>query len=343
MFLPALQRALALLALLAVLQPSGAAAAGPIGLLTIVDGEAAVLRDTERFAAVEGLRLRAEDIVRTGEQTRLARIELSDGTTLDLGPATELLLQPAALGQRATTLYLARGWLKVGSRPAVPAADAGIGIASAAFDLQHLSGSAVLHLSPQAALVFAESGSVELIERNEGRPGSSRTVRDGDAWSRRGSAAGSLARRPPADLMQGLPRGFADTLPRLAARFESRTVEPGPADAIAYAEVASWINGEAALRPTFLHRFAGRARDREFRAGLVAELRAHPGWDRLLFPEKYRPKPPVIAVRRPAPAASAPAAVAVTTPALTPVAVNLQGLMTWPSNPAMPTTKTESR
>ena len=62
-------------------------------------------------------------------------------------------------------------------------------------------------------------------------------------------------------------------------------------------------------------------------ASKVAELRAHPEWDRVLFPEKYRPKPVVVA-NRPAPAAAAAAASA---PEPAPVTVSLQGLMSWPS------------
>jgi hypothetical protein len=303
-------------ALLAALLP-GVVAATTIGLVTIVDGEVAVLRDTQRFSAAEGLRLRADDIVRTGSQTKLVRLELGDGTTLDLGPATELLLRPTArLGGRASLLYLARGWLKVGA-----AAGAGEGagsIAAPQLDVPRVAGTAVLHVAPQAALVFAETGTVDLDDRDR--------LRDGDAWVRRAGTAGSLLKRPPADLMQGLPRAFVDSLPRRSARFENRNVDPGPAEVVRYAEVAHWLNAEAPLRAAFVPRFAARARDREFRAGLVAELRAHPEWDRTLFPEKYRPKP-VVTVRRPAPAASSPAAEPET---VLPVAVNLQGPMPWP-------------
>ena len=93
MLLPALLRpAAVLLALLPVW-----AAANPVGLLTIVDGEAALLRDTQRFVAAEGQRLRSDDIVRSAATTRLLRIELTDGTLLDLGPDTELLLQPRSV------------------------------------------------------------------------------------------------------------------------------------------------------------------------------------------------------------------------------------------------------
>jgi len=319
--LPALLRlAVATLAAGATLH-AWAAGVAPTGLFTILDGSATVLRDTRQFAAAEGLRLQGDDIVRTGAETRLARIELADGSTLDLGPATELLLQPALagpIGERAATLYLARGWLKIGSAN-------GHGVASGGLDVARLAGTAVLRIAPDATLVFLESGNADLIERGDGHAGRSQPLKDGDAYARRGMAAGNVLKRPPTDLLQGLPRAFVDSLPSRAARFGSVVVEPGNANEVDYADASPWINGEAVLRPHFLARFGALARDRQFRASLVAELRAHPEWDRLLFPEKYRPKP-VVVVKRPAPAApAAPAPV----PETTPVALSLQNPMPW--------------
>lgn len=322
MKLPALLRpAVALIGLL----PAWCAAAS-IGIVTIVDGELAVLRDTQRFAAAEGLRVRNDDILRTGAGTQLARIELTDGSTLDLGPDTELMLQPrvgGAFGERASMLYLARGWLKIGT-----AAEPGVvGVASATLDLQRVAGTAVLRAMPGATLLFVESGSAEVAEVQEGRAAKPQSLRDGDAFVKRSNEAAVTARRPPAELLQGLPRGFADSLPRRAARFQSRPVEPGAATPVAYAEVQRWLNGEAPLRAMAVARFTPRIADRGFRAPLVAELREHPEWDRVLFPEKYKPKPVVVA-RRVAPAASAAAASA---PEPAPVTASLQGLMSWPS------------
>jgi len=325
MKLPALLRpAVALIGLL----PAWCAAAS-IGIVTIVDGDLAVLRDTHRFAAAEGLRVRDNDILRTGADAKLARIELNDGTTLDLGPETELMLQPragGAFGERAATLYLARGWLKIGS-PAEPGIT---GVASTVLDLQRLAGTAVLRATPGATLLFVEAGSAQVAPVQEGHAGKAAALREGDAFVKRANETAMTARRPPADLLQGLPRAFADSLPRRAARWQSQPVEPGAAVPVAYAEVSRWIHAEAPLRAMALARFTPRAADRSFRASLVAELRDHPEWDRVLFPEKYRPKPVAVA-KAPvaAAAASAPALQPLAQPA--PMTASLQGLMSWPS------------
>lgn len=280
-----------LLALLGAL-PAWCAAAS-IGIVTIAEGEASVVREAQRFAVAEGLRVRDEDIVRTGPDARLVRLELADGSALDLGPDTELMLQPRAagrFGERAATLYLMRGWLKVAS-----GAGALTGIASAAADLHTLAGTAVLRVAPEAVLVFVESGQARVSEPDAATP--EMALAEGDAFVRRGRTAPTSARRPPADLLQGLPRAFADSLPRRTARWQARPVEPGAGTPVSYAEVARWIDGEPALRALAVPRFATRAGDRAFRAALVAGVRSHPEWSRTLFPERYRPKPTVVVQR----------------------------------------------
>jgi len=314
--------------------------AASIGIVTIADGDVVVLREAQRFGAAEGLRVRSNDIVRTAADAKLARIELADGTTLDLGPDTELMLQPQAgpaFGERAATLYLARGWLKIGTTAEPGTA----GVASPGLDLQRIGGVAVLRAAPAASLLFVESGSAQVADVQDGRVARPLSLNDGDAFVKRANEAAAPARRPPADLLQGLPRAFADSLPRRAARFQASPVEPGTGTPVAYAEVSHWLNGEAPLRAASVQRFMPRASDRVFRAALVSELRSHPEWDRVLFPEKYRPKPVTVA-RRAAPAASA--ATAAPAAEAAPVTVSLQGLMSWPSpardfapNPTMET------
>jgi hypothetical protein len=286
-------------AMLTLAALSARSADAPIGMFTIVEGDLVVLRDTREFAAAEGLRLRSEDIVRSSAGTRLARIELGDGTVLDLGPQTELLLQPRALAapERNATLYLLRGWLKV-STPA-SAGGAGFALASPRIDVARLAGNVVVHALPQASLVFVETGRGDVIDRSDGKAGATHTLKDGDAFASRAALPGALLRRPPPDLVEGLPRAFADSLPRRIAQWQGAIVDAGAGTELSYADASPWINAEAVLRPGFVQRFGPLVRDRSFRTGLVAELRAHPEWDRLLYPEKYRPKPPVaVAAKR---------------------------------------------
>lgn len=261
---------------------AASAVAGSIGIVTIVDGSAQIVRDTVRFAATEGLRVQAEDLVLTAPDSRVVRVEMSDGSVLDLGPASQAQLQPQPLPDRPATVYLAAGWAKLTSRPGQSVA----GIASPRLDLLQLTGAAVLQAGPQRAVVFVESGRADLSERGAEAAPRALALREGESYVLRGAAPGAMASRPSAALLQGLPRALADQLPRRAPRFQSTQVAPGAATPVSYAEVALWINGEAALRAGFVQRFAPLARDRAFRAPLLAELRTHPEWRRVLFPEQ---------------------------------------------------------
>ena len=294
--------------LLGLAMPSARGVEPTIGLLTIVEGDLVVVREAHELAATEGMQLRSEDIVRSRGGTRLARLELDDGTLLDIGPDTDLLLQPkafAAPAEDGTSLYLLRGWLKATTAAAKGARS--VALASPHFGVARVAGSVVVHATAQASLVFVETGRAEVLERAAGKPGAVYRLIDGDAFAARATASGAVLRRPPPDLIDGLPRAFADSLPRRAARWQGRAVEPGPQSEPSYASLAPWLHAEPALRASFVKRFRPLAHERIFRASLVAELRAHPEWSSVLFPEKNRPKPTAVARRAVVPQAQAQA------------------------------------
>ncbi|MFO1270260.1 MAG: hypothetical protein U1F50_01015 [Rubrivivax sp.] len=277
--------------------PLLAAAAGPaFGIVTIADGELTLLRDTERFAGAEGLRVRADDIVVTGEKTRLVRIELADGKVLDLGPATQVMLQPRALArdpERPATAYLAAGWLKLAA-PANQTAPAVL--AGPRLDAVGVGGTVIAHAAPDLAWLFVESGVAEAVLHADGHRAAPQAMRDADSLLQRGAAAPESGRLPPAEMLAQMPRPFTDTLPRRAARLADQAFDAAKGSPASYADVAPWLNGEPALRGAFVHRFTPRSREGAFRASLVAELRLHPEWRPVLFPPPPPPPKP-----RPAP------------------------------------------
>jgi len=278
-------------ALLLALWPTpsiGATGAATIGIVTIVEGDVTVQRDTERFAAAEGLRLRSDDIVSTADGARLARIELDDGKAIDLGPGTRVLLQPRALARqdRSSTLYVGSGWVKVASPPK---AAAPLSIASQRLDATRITGTAILRVGPADDWLFVESGVVDALQRRDGRPSARQSLKEGDSLALHDDGGlGSVSWLPAAELLKQMPRPFVDTLPRRAARFADTVVKPARAVEVSYADVAPWINGEAVLRAAFVQRLSSLAKQGHFRYSLIAELRLHPEWQRVLFP----PPPP---------------------------------------------------
>jgi hypothetical protein len=277
--------------------PGLGAAAPAIGMFTIVDGGAIVIRGAHKFAATEGLTLRSDDIVHTDDKTRLARVEFTDGGALDIGRATRLWLSPRLAAPRSAQplhLYVAEGWVKLSSTGPK------LALASPRADLPDLAGVAVLRVADDASFVFLERGAAHLVERSRGEVLRSRRLREGEAFDRRSGDVGAVISRPAPDMIEAMPRSFADSLPLRAARFRDSKLEPEDAASIDYADVALWINGERMLRPAFVQRWAAQAGEARFRKPLVAELRLHPEWAPVLFAEKA-------SRRRAAPAAPRPA------------------------------------
>jgi len=270
-----------------------ASQAGPPGLVTIVDGDGAVLlRQSVRLVLAEGVRLFAGDIVQTGAATRLLRLELADGLLLDLGPATRLQLAPRLAGSEAARqtarLYLLDGWLKLSATRALPDV---VWLASPALDLRAPQRSAVLALDAGGVALFAESGTIAAIPRQGGRAGAAVTLKAGEFYTRRGAAPATTAPRPAPAWVGKLPKAFLDTLPERAARFAEQPVVPRPLGAPTWDDVQPWIDAEPALRPGFVTRWRALALQPEFRQRLQDTLAAHPEWDPVLNPDKYRAIP----------------------------------------------------
>ena len=100
----------------------------------------------------------------------------------------------------------------------------------------------------------------------------------------------AFAPRPSAEFVKNMPRHFRDNLPVLVERVKSKRVEPKREHEVAYAEVEAWLKAGSPLRRTFVKRFEARAKDPEFRRKLIENLREHPEWDPVLYPEKYETK-----------------------------------------------------
>lgn len=278
-----------------------AAAQAPAGgtppTVTILDGNAVLLRAAGKLQVAEGVRLMSQDIVETAADSKLLRIEFADGTALNLGPGSRLLIDPrlAAERGRSARTYLLRGSVKLNAAPAVagkPPAAAPAPLASPLIDVQAAGGSLVAQVTDTQLQVFVEAGEATVQERQAGLPlGTPQKLRSGEFLARAGTGKSTVIARPPADFVGQLPRSFLDTLPSRAALFKDRDVAPKPLADITYPEVSAWLAAEPALRRAAMPRWRPLTRNPAFRNALVANMAAHPEWDRVLFPEKYLPKP----------------------------------------------------
>ena len=269
--------------------PGFAVAAPPtVATATIVDGDAILLRDGSTFGLAEGVELRQGDIVHAGAKGRFVRLEFPDGVVLDLAPQARVLLG-AKVDKAQARAYLLNGAAKLGvtagKAPAEPL------LTSPTLTLSDVARGVVLSTAPDETAVFAESGSATVVERRDFKPQPPLALRNGQFYARAGDAKASVVPRPTPAFIQALPKPFLDTLPPRLASLKARDVEPRLLGELTYAEAQPWIDAEPALRSSFVARWRPLAKRPEFRAGLVEHLPAHPEWDRVLFPEKYRPKP----------------------------------------------------
>jgi len=261
-----------------------AAGAGPrAGIATIVDVGAVLVRGADRFAIAEGLALKPEDILETGENAFL-RVELDDRGAIELGPSTRVLLLTRAA--RAPRLaYLLQGWIKVASGDARAAAFRGVG--APGVDVAELAGTLVLQAGGDGLSAFVERGEARAVEQRAAGAPVPHPLRAGGFLTRPAGAKATRAERPSEAFLRALPPPFRDTLPELAGRFAGRTMAPKPLPALRYEEAEPWLVSEPSLRREFVRRWRARASDPAFRASLVANLRAHPEWEPVLFPERF--------------------------------------------------------
>ncbi len=270
-------------------------AADPIGVVTILEGDAVVIRGLSKLKLAEGVRVMADDLVETGKDT-FARIEYSDGAMSDLGSATRAQLnRPSLRRSDRPAFYLLTGWVKVSAAKLANGPKASVG--SPQFDAIGLAGETVVRAESGAGAVFAEDGAVRVTDRR-GPTAVPVSLKSGDFVALRGGETARVESRPTHDFISALPRSFEDPLPSRADKFRDRTVTAKPAGAFSYAEVEPWLDAESVIRRRFVHEWAAKADDSYFRERLEAGLARHPEWERLLYPERFEPKPPnpVVAV-----------------------------------------------
>src|SRR6185436_17892913 len=117
-------------------------------------------------------------------------------------------------------------------------------------------------------------------------------LKSGEFYTRKADQKGAVAPRPSQPFIAGLPKVFLDPLPSRFARYKDRDVQPKRTEDVSYADVEEWLTAPPEIRRPLMPRFRSRLSDPAFRSALVANLKSHPEWDPILFPEKYKPKEP---------------------------------------------------
>jgi hypothetical protein len=293
-------------------------AEGP-AIVTLLEGQAAVLRGTTRYALLEGVRLQSGDIVEVNDNG-LAQIEFVDDTILSLGPRTRLYVATlVARGAKAGAMsdfYFMQGWSKF----TLGKAAAPLRLTTPHLGLASTGAVTVLQVESAEASMFVESGEVRLAEGfTKATPTSPVQVRGGQFYSRKGDQKGVIQARPTTTFISAMPKHYLDNLPVRAAKYKERDVAPRRVEELDYAGAEMWLKAPLDIRKSIMQRFLPKAEEPAFRQAVIANMRFHPEWDRIIFPEKYRPKPPpepepLPPIVYPPPSASPPVAAPIPAP-----------------------------
>ncbi|NMG33713.1 hypothetical protein GRF61_04525 [Azoarcus sp. TTM-91] len=272
------------------LLPSAAALAQSPGVLTFVNGGARVVHDTRVYPATAGLALEATDLLETGSGG-FAILEFADGSRVALGGESRLMLKalpPDAdkAGDKPGELALLTGWLKSEGGKAAWQLDTPWQRAN------WRSANVIARVTAEGSTAFAEFGeaSSTLLNSDGRSTGAASTLKRGQSAAVSAQRKLNLQNRPTEDFVAALPRPFRDPFPALRSRFGDGNAPEGGAE-VAYADVAPWLQGPRFWRGGLVTRFTPRLADAGFRRELAASMKAHPEWDRVVFPEKYRPRP----------------------------------------------------
>ena len=277
------------LALLAWLLAGPALAQTGVAVVTITEGPAQILRGVNRSPAATGVKVRAGDILMV-DAAGFLRIETDDGIRVDLGPGTRALWLPKPLPRSsARLLYLQSGLIKVSApipRGATPSA-----FSTPMVDVDEAT-VVVLLQEAEKLWVFAETGAVKGHERAAAPGGEGvLNLKPNEFLSRAGDKKTAASPRPSPEFIGRLPRPFLDTLPARYAEFAKRDTALKPGPVVSYEDVQGWLQAEPSLRRDLMSRWRVRTRDADFKAALVTNLKQHPEWERVLFPERFRPPP----------------------------------------------------
>jgi hypothetical protein len=238
--------------------------------------------------------LEAEDIVETLPFTSLTRLEFTDGSTVDLGPASRVLIRPqrAAGGSGEGVMamvYLLDGWAKV-----IQGKSGQVGkvlVGSPFVDVQSMWHDVVIHVHGDETEVFAESGGMALLVKDKAGKASPVKLEASGFLSRHGDGSVDTLPRPAPAFVQAVPRPFMDPLPSMAAKFKGKDVRLGAPTKPEYADVEAWLNAEPRVRTRFVTRWRSLAQGEAFRKALAAQLPQHPEWRPVLFPPQPTHKP----------------------------------------------------
>jgi hypothetical protein len=258
-----------------------------VGVVTILDGNARVLRGVSWNRLIEGARLQDGDVIDAADRAQV-QIEMSTGPIVNVVGPAELFAVVAGSREgkqpAPAEMYLTRGWLKLAVKPG----GITLRVRSPAGTITTSDGVAVMRVEPEALEAFVERGNTRLSEPGKGAAeGAAHEVKGGDFALRASDRPFATADVAPQKFVAAMPRHFRDPLPNRATLYQVSRVQLVADRTITYAEAEPWLAGP--YRRAFLKRLQPRLADAEFRGPVMAKLQAYPEWRSVLAPPETPP------------------------------------------------------
>lgn len=257
-----------------------------VGIVTTAEGPVVLVRGTTTYTAVPGVPVHNGDMVAADAKGQ-AQLEFDDGGVLNLSRGARAFLLAAQGPGGEPGVALQSGWVKFARAKAAKGKPYRYTMPLARLSTAGAIG--VIHPVGDGSDLFMESGAAKLVElQKNGSPGGGRDLKAGEFVVRRDGQPLAVSPRPSADFVKAMPGYFRDDLPVFVSRARNRVAEPRREHEAAYEEVEPWLKASLPVRRGLAERFRSRAKDGQFRSKLIENLAAHPEWDPILFPEKYR-------------------------------------------------------
>jgi len=248
------------------------------GVVTVLDGDAKVLRGVTWYKLAEGARVQDGDVFEAADRVQV-QIELARGDTVNMvGPGSMYLVSAPRDGKQPLELYLQQGWVKLAAKAS---ASARLRTPLAALDGSGVV--AVVRNASNSFEVFVETGTARVSEAGRSGPEATRQAHGGDFLSRLPERPLTQAGAAPQAFVIAMPRHFMDTLPARAAKYGTARVDLAVDRPISFAEAEPWLNGP--YRSRFTKRLQPRLADDAFRTAAMANVQAYPEWSSVLAPQ----------------------------------------------------------
>lgn len=257
----------------AVLLPAFSSA-DTVGVVTLVEGEAGLIRDTGYFSLEEGVDVDDGDVIETTPGSR-TQLEMIDGSLFELGPASKFYLSDYRLRKdksiASAALSLVRGWLRFATGGIAADDSYQINTTTATIGIRGTEG--IVEADDVGSNLLLEKGLIEFFEVDDtGTLGASRLVKAGEFAGREHGKRISHLSSAPAKFRERLPKQFKEKHRRLKGKLKREGVTPRKLRNAEYDDLRPFLTANPRARAKLTERFKSKFKEPKFRERLKKDF-----------------------------------------------------------------------